>query len=63
MTGDSTLFQRADMIEGAWAVVDPLIRAWKDASVERYSAGSDGPAAADALLARDRRTWTPLDRE
>jgi glucose-6-phosphate 1-dehydrogenase len=60
MTGDSTLFQRADMIEGAWAVVDPLIRAWKDAPVEEYPAGTDGPAAADALLAREGRAWTPL---
>lgn len=60
MAGDATLFQRADMIEGAWAVVDPLIQAWKDAPVEDYAAGSDGPAAADALPARDGRRWTPL---
>ena len=60
MTGDATLFQRADMIEAGWAVVDPLIRAWKDAPVEEYPAGTDGPAAADAMLAREGRAWTPL---
>lgn len=60
MTGDSTLFQRADMIEGAWAVVDSLIRAWKAGLVEAYPAGTDGPMAADTLLSRDGRAWTPL---
>jgi glucose-6-phosphate 1-dehydrogenase len=26
-----------------------------------YFAGSDGPAAAEELLARDGRAWRPLD--
>ncbi|KQO49511.1 glucose-6-phosphate dehydrogenase [Methylobacterium sp. Leaf91] len=60
MIGDPTLFQRADAIEAGWAAVDPLIQAWRDAPVETYAAGSDGPAGADALLARDGRAWLPL---
>jgi glucose-6-phosphate 1-dehydrogenase len=60
MTGDATLFQRADSIEGAWAAVEPLLQAWRDAKVELYAAGSDGPSGADALLARDGRAWLPL---
>lgn len=61
MVGDSTLFQRADMIEGAWAIVDPLIQAWRAAPVVSYPAGSDGPDAANALLAPDGRAWSRLD--
>ncbi|GJE53677.1 glucose-6-phosphate dehydrogenase [Methylobacterium thuringiense] len=60
MTGDATLFQRADNIEAGWAAVEPLLEAWKSAPVELYAAGSDGPTAADELLARDGRRWLPL---
>ncbi|MET0258258.1 MAG: glucose-6-phosphate dehydrogenase, partial [Methylobacterium sp.] len=60
MSGDATLFQRADSIEAAWTVVEPLIEAWRQGSPEPYAAGSDGPAGADALLARDGHRWTPL---
>ncbi|KQP50351.1 glucose-6-phosphate dehydrogenase [Methylobacterium sp. Leaf108] len=63
MKGDGSLFQRADMIEGAWAVVDSLIAAWKDAPVADYPAGSDGPVAADTLLNRRGHAWTPLPAE
>ncbi|WP_062209873.1 glucose-6-phosphate dehydrogenase [Aureimonas sp. AU12] len=60
MSGDATLFQRADSIEAAWAVVEPLIEAWGKGSPEIYAAGSDGPEGADALLARDGHRWTAL---
>ena len=64
MIGDATLFQRADNIEAGWQAVQPILDAWahnppKD--FPNYSAGSDGPAAADELLARDGRAWRPLD--
>ncbi|WP_246526718.1 glucose-6-phosphate dehydrogenase [Plastoroseomonas hellenica] len=55
MRGDATLFQRGDIIEASWAVVDPLLRAWSEGTPERYAAGSDGPASADALFARSGR--------
>ena len=60
MTGDATLFQRADNIEASWAVVQPLIDAWKEGEPEWYAAGSQGPKGADDLLAKDGRTWLPL---
>ena len=60
MMGDPTLFQRADTIEASWAAVDPLLKAWKDAPVCFYPAGSPGPKEADDLLARDGRSWLPL---
>jgi glucose-6-phosphate 1-dehydrogenase len=60
MMGDGTLFQRADSIEGSWAVVQPLLDAWHQGEPEAYAAGSSGPAGADALLAREGRRWQPL---
>jgi glucose-6-phosphate 1-dehydrogenase len=62
MMGDATLFQRADAIEAGWAAVQPLLDAWSrgEGSVENYAAGSEGPAAADAMLARDGRQWLKL---
>ncbi len=61
MMGDATLFQRADNIEAAWTVVQPALDAWsKGGDPEFYAAGSQGPAAADQLLARDGRHWLPL---
>ncbi len=61
LTGDQTLFQRADNIENGWRAVQPFIDAWaKDPSVEPYKAGEDGPAAADELLARDGHKWQRL---
>lgn len=41
LTGDATLFSRADEVEESWSIVDPIIEAWKDRiSIERYRAGS-----------------------
>jgi glucose-6-phosphate 1-dehydrogenase len=64
MIGDATLFQRADTVEASWQVVQPIIDAWASnppRDFPNYVAGSDGPAAADELLARDGRAWRPLD--
>ena len=63
MIGDATLFQRADNIEAGWAAVQPILDLWGNnppSSFPNYTAGSDGPAAADELLARDGRAWRPL---
>ena len=63
MTGDQTLFMRADMVEEAWRVVQPVLDAWgaEKADFPNYDSGSDGPKAADELLARDgQRSWRPV---
>ena len=61
LTGDQTLFQRADNIENGWRAVQPFLDAWKeDASVQAYKAGEDGPEAGSELLARDGREWHSL---
>jgi glucose-6-phosphate 1-dehydrogenase len=60
MWGDGTLFMREDQIEAAWGVVMPVLEAWQAAPAPdfpNYPAGSWGPPAADALLARDGRRW------
>jgi glucose-6-phosphate 1-dehydrogenase len=63
MQGDQTLFARADWIDKAWQIVDPIIQRW-DAEPARdfpnYAAGSSGPAAADEMMRRDSREWRPL---
>jgi glucose-6-phosphate 1-dehydrogenase len=60
LTGDQTLFQRADMIEAGWAAIQPVLDAWAEGVPDDYPAGSAGPEAADALLARDGRSWSSL---
>ncbi len=63
MTGDPTLFQRADNIEAGWRVVEPILRAWRQADgsdLAAYQAGSDGPAAAGELIERGGHEWRPI---
>lgn len=63
MHGDRTLFARADWIDKAWQIVDPIVERWaseRPAHVPNYAAGSAGPAAADHMMQRDGRRWRPL---
>ena len=58
--GDSTLFARRDEVEAAWEIVTPVLDAWRDdppSDHPNYDAGTWGPEAAVALLARDGRRW------
>ena len=60
MIGDATLFNRADMVEAAWRVVQPVLDDWAEhkTKVHLYPSGSNGPAAADELLDEDGgRAW------
>ena len=60
MAGDQTLFQRADMVEAGWSVVDPILDVWKalpPRNFPNYSAGSWGPKDADEIISRDGRSW------
>jgi glucose-6-phosphate 1-dehydrogenase len=59
--GDPTLFTRADSIELAWALVDPIIAGWhgEDAPpLHTYARDSWGPAAAHDFIAHDGYTWS-----
>ena len=60
MQGDASLFTRADEIELAWQIVDPILTDWtgSDApALAQYEPGSWGPSEADGLLEREGRAW------
>src|SRR2546425_3317050 len=61
LRGDATLFDRADSVEAAWSLVDPILEAWaagnRAAAIPTYPAGSWGPRESDALLETDGRRW------
>jgi glucose-6-phosphate 1-dehydrogenase len=60
MMGDQTLFQRADMVEAGWALIQPVLDLWSALPVRNfpnYAAGTWGPPEADELLQRDGRQW------
>lgn len=59
MRGNPTLFISREEIEQAWSWVDSIQDAWAHANEEPkgYAAGSWGPVASVALLARDGRSW------
>ena len=59
IAGRLNLFVRSDEQEQAWAWVMPVLDAWAaDSTPPRpYAAGSRGPAAASALVARDGCSW------
>ena len=60
MTGDQTLFQRADMVEAGWSIIQPVIDVWHalaPRSFPNYAAGTWGPKESDELLARDGHAW------
>jgi glucose-6-phosphate 1-dehydrogenase len=60
LQGDASLFTRADEVEEAWGIVDPIIETWADGGppdFPSYAAGTWGPPEADELLERDGRRW------
>ncbi len=61
LIGDPTLFNRADNIEAGWKAVQSILDAVAaGGKVHLYEAGSDGPAAAAALLSPDGGHWREL---
>jgi glucose-6-phosphate 1-dehydrogenase len=63
LTGDATLFQRADQVEAAWSLVEPVLEGWANTTPRHfpnYAAGSEGPIAANDLLAKDGRSWRAI---
>ena len=58
--GRLNLFVRSDEQEEAWRWVEPIVDAWEnDSSGPRpYAAGSWGPSAASAMIARDGYCWS-----
>ncbi|HEY1022397.1 MAG TPA: glucose-6-phosphate dehydrogenase [Flavisolibacter sp.] len=61
-----TLFMRADQVERAWEVIQPILDAWQTrppVDFPNYAPGSWGPEDAEALIAKDGRHWTTLPKE
>ena len=64
MRGDATLFIRADEVEAQWRLITPILEAWSKQSppeFPNYDAGSDGPDAANKLMARNGHHWRGLN--
>ncbi|MGO4257709.1 glucose-6-phosphate dehydrogenase [Marmoricola sp. RAF53] len=58
LLGDPPLFPRHEEVEVSWQILDPVLDHWaKKGRPEEYASGGWGPASADAMLARDGRTW------
>ena len=64
MIGDATLFNRGDMVDATWRVVQPVLDAWASEQPKdfpNYASGSDGPKAADDLIGKyGDRHWRPV---
>ena len=66
MRGDASLFARADEIEAAWNIVDPVLKVWSENGTQQqpmcvYEAGSWGPKEAEQLLLKQfARGWHRL---
>ncbi len=60
IAGRLNLFVRSDEQEEAWRWVEPILRHWQnDAQGPRpYAAGSWGPSAASAMIAREGHCWS-----
>ena len=57
--GRLTHFMRRDELEAAWTWVEPILDGWKllDDRPRDYTAGTWGPAASSALMAREDLAW------
>ncbi len=60
IAGRLNLFVRSDEQEQAWRWVEPVLDAWErdNTGPRPYAAGTWGPAAASALVARDGFAWS-----
>lgn len=66
ITGDQTLFMRADQVEIAWEIIMPVLNYWennKTANFPNYAADSWGPENAEALIAKDGFHWFNLPQK
>ena len=59
MLGDGTLFAERQGVEATWALMTPILEAWKAQQKDfpNYAAGTWGPEEGEELLKRDGRSW------
>ncbi len=66
MRGDPTLFTRRDEVEAEWRIITPIEDAWAELPpppFPNYSAGSEGPEAANSLIKYEHLCWRSLDQQ
>ena len=59
LDGRLNLFVRSDEQEEAWRWVEPILQHWKNDTIgpRPYAAGTWGPSASSAMIARDGHCW------
>ena len=60
MAGDASLFARADEVELAWGIIDPILAAWRDKAKPElllYEPGLWGPMQAIDWIGTNCRSW------
>lgn len=57
--GDRSLFLRADEVECAWKIVDPILQKWSEERdyIATYPAGSWGPEECRRLFDKEKQHW------
>jgi glucose-6-phosphate 1-dehydrogenase len=63
ISGNPTLFMRADQVKAAWQAISPILEVWENkppADFPNYTPGSWGPEDSEALIARDGNNWVTL---
>lgn len=60
LEGDASLFARADEVEAAWSLCDPLLAAWNDPGLPKllpYDPGLWGPLESNTWMEAQGRQW------
>jgi glucose-6-phosphate 1-dehydrogenase len=60
MHGDASLFSRADEVELAWSIIDPIQRGWEHPGwppLALYESGGWGPPNSVAWMCQQNREW------
>jgi glucose-6-phosphate 1-dehydrogenase len=60
LEGDASLFARADEVEAAWAICDPIIQEWESSDLPplyRYEPGCWGPTESTDWMFKQGRQW------
>ena len=63
ITGDASLFTRADQTELSWKLFDPILEGWENPAAPapmEYEPGSWGPPSSYQFIAADGRQWVQI---
>lgn len=60
ISGNQTLFMRADQVEAAWNIIEPILQTWQKrppVDFPNYTPGGWGPEDSEGLIAKDGHHW------